>query len=116
MVNNLKIKLYLNFIIKDIWKLLITYLRPLFLLPLNHLSLDRYNEFFIKRLFEKLEFFVLISLFFKIDFIFVFFQITYTFTPFRFYSIYFLKLIYLFRNCICFYNFFFKPYFLMKFS
>ena len=75
MVNNLKIKLYLNFIIKDIWKLLITYLRPLLLLPLNHLSLDRYNEVFIKRLFEKLEFFVSISLFFKIVFILYFFKL-----------------------------------------
>ena len=69
MGHDLEINLYLNFFIKDILKLLIYYLRPLLLLPLNHLSLDKYNESFNKRLFGKLEFFVSISLFFKIVFI-----------------------------------------------
>ena len=50
---DLKINLYFNFIIKDISKLLIYYLRPLLLLPLNHLSLDKYNVFGTKRLFGK---------------------------------------------------------------
>ena len=55
---DLKINLYFNFIIKDISKLLIYYLRPLLLLPLNHLSVEKYNVFGTKRLFVKLEFFV----------------------------------------------------------
>ena len=69
MAYDLKIYLYLNFIIKDISKLLIYYLIPLLLLPLNHLSLDKYNEVFTKMLFGKLEFFVSLSFFFKIVFI-----------------------------------------------
>ena len=65
----LKINLYFNLIIKDIYKLLINYLRPLLLQPLNHLSLDKCSEFFTKRLFGKIEFFISISLIFKIVFI-----------------------------------------------
>ena len=67
---DLKINLYFNFIIKDISKLLIYYLRPLLLLPLNHLSLDKCNVFVTKKLFGKLEFFISISLILKIVFIF----------------------------------------------